>query len=205
MDSGLKMRLEWWAIFLAHAPPRIVSLTEEASISPHSDAMVLGNMGEKWKYKGVSYVAHAHLPEWFLRVKYTTKERKIAYVGNAEFEITATILAATVVATYIPNLRIRVDLRIGNNTALRAIISRSAKSDVRAKLAQIRRRVNLTSGDVYWAAFVPSASHGADPPSRGGECKRCALGKLYGEITSMPHPLFYRILKPPFIDKRRNS
>ena len=163
MSSELLLCLKWRKGFLTQIPPRVAPLGEETVTPMHSDDMGLGHIGAKWRFGQRDYIAHCHIPEWFLKMQYKNKSGKLLYVGIAEFEMVATILAAIIVAAMPKNIRPCVNLRIDNIIALQAVISGNSKTDLRAKLAQVFWRINLRPNAIFWMEFVPSAAIGADP------------------------------------------
>ena len=141
----------------------------------------------------MDYITHCHIPSWFMMEKYTNVNGKTTFVGIAEFEIIATILGATIIASLPISVRACVNLCIDNNIALHAIISGNSKTDMRARLAQIFWRVNLCSNAIFWMEFVPSAANNGDAPSRSGSCAGLNRASTVGERVVEPPVLFKRI------------
>ena len=195
LDTELRLCIQWWTGFLVDIPPRIASLNESVVVPMHTDAMGFGHIGIKYRIKGRDYISHCHIPEWVLLTKYKNSKGELTYIGIAEFEIIATILGATVVASLPRSERMCVNLCIDNNIALHAIISGNARTGFRAKLAQIFWRINLCSNAIFWIEFVPSAANGGDAPSRSGLCAGEKQITSNSEILVQTPDLFRKIFE----------
>ena len=128
--------------------------------------MGLCHVGPKWGFRGKDFASRSHLPEWFMMSAIRTIKGDAKFGGIAVFGIAATIIAETAISTLPRNIRIYVNICIDNNAAIRAVIPRNGKNEIRAKSSQIFRRPNLLANAIFWFEFVPFASNSGDlhPP-----------------------------------------
>ena len=137
IDNDMSLSLKWRIGFRQETPPRVVSFNEEIIPPSHSDAMGVGHICVKWRYMGgADCVSHKNLPLLFMLLEYETVNITTSMVVIAEFEISATILAACIIAAPTKKVRACINLSIDNNTAPHAVISGNSKSEIRIKLPQ---------------------------------------------------------------------
>ena len=70
VDESILERLQFWCAFLGGITPRIASRHGEWAIPIQPDAMGVGRIGAKWRFGGMDFAAHTHLPKWIMDLTY---------------------------------------------------------------------------------------------------------------------------------------